>query len=233
VETETPSCALRQPPYLTFPFGPISGIKVAVVIKAHAKSECWSRSCQLPYKMTVVELQAAVEGIYDFLYAVNSALARQELGMFENIALGNTFSGLLSEILVKNIAKHSKGVMRNRHVGGHPDLIPVGHPGGDDQLRCDQGVEVKTSRQGGGWQAHNAETGWLIVFRYELASGESSPTRFVQILAADLEAGDWSLAERKATSRRTRTCSINQRGVEKLRANPVYQEEEFVVGQRH
>jgi hypothetical protein len=180
--------------------------------------------------MTVEELQRAVEAIYDFLHAVNGALAKQELGLFEEIALGNTFSGLLSEILVKNIAKHSKAVMRNKHVGGHPDLIPVGHPKGDDQLRCDEGVEIKTSRQGGGWQAHNPETGWLIVFRYELAASEEKPTRFVQILAAKLDAEDWSLAERKATSRRTRTCSINQRGVEKLRSNPIYEEPESIVG---
>ena len=64
--------------------------------------------------------------------------------------------------------------------------------GGDNQLRCDKGVEIKTSRQSGGWQGHNPEVGWLIVFRYELANGEV-PTRFVQILAGDLKAEDWSL----------------------------------------
>lgn len=201
-----------------------------MVIRAHAKSDCWNRSCQLPYKMTVDEVRSAVEGIYDFLHAVNSALAKQELGLFENIALGNTFSGLLSEILVKNIAKHSKAVVRNRHVGGHPDLIPAGHMGGDDQLRCDEGVEVKTSRQGGGWQGHNPETGWLIVFRYLLGRDKREPTRFVEILAADLEVADWSLAERGRRSRRTRTCSINARGTEKLRANPIYREAEYAVG---
>lgn len=178
--------------------------------------------------MTVDEVRSAVEGVYEFLYAVNGALAKQELGLFEELALGNTFSGLLSEILVKNIAKHSGTLARNKHVGGHPDLLPSGHPGGEDQLRCDQGVEVKTSRQSGGWQGHNPEVGWLIVFRYELASGEI-PTHFVQILAADLKTEDWSLAERGQTSRRTRTCSINEAGVAKLRANPIYQEPEYLV----
>jgi hypothetical protein len=200
-----------------------------VAIKAHAKSECWSGSCKLPYGMTVDEVRRAVEGVYEFFYAVNAALAKQELGLFEKLALGNTFSGLMSEILVKNIAKHSKTLMRNRHVGGHPDLLPIGDPGGEDQLRCAQGVEVKTSRQSGGWQGHNPEVGWLIVFRYELARSESEPTRFVQILAAELALEDWALAERRETSRRTRTCSINETGVTKLRANPIYQEPEYLV----
>jgi hypothetical protein len=159
-------------------------------------------------------------------------LQKEDLGLFEELALGNTFSALMSEILVKNIAKHCKMLVRNRRVGGHPDLIPANHPGGDDQLRCDQGIEVKASRQPGGWQGHNPETGWLIIFRYELARSESSPTRVVQILAANLQAEDWSLAERGATSRRTRTCSINQHGMQKLRGNPVYEEPEYVVGFR-
>jgi len=181
--------------------------------------------------MTVGEVRGAVEAVYEFLYAVNSALGKQELGLFEELALGNTFSGLLSEILVKNIAKCSRSLMRNKHVGGHPDLLPVGHPRGDNQLRCGQGVEIKTSRQSSGWQGHNPEVGWLIVFRYELADAES-PTHFVQILAADLKTEDWSLAERGQTSRRTRTCSINEDGVAKLRANPVYQEPEYLVRAR-
>ncbi|MGB9484504.1 MAG: hypothetical protein WCD04_00110 [Terriglobia bacterium] len=176
------------------------------------------------------EVKSAVESVYDFLHAINGALDQNDLGLFENLALGNTFSGLLSEVLVKSTSKHSRTLVRNRYIGGHPDLLPSAHPKGDNQLRCDQGIEVKTSRQSGGWQAHNPEAGWLMVFRYELATSASEPTRFVQILAAELSVEDWSLAERGKASRRTRTCSINQRGVEKLRSNPIYQEPEFVVG---
>jgi hypothetical protein len=213
-----------------FRFSPERDIKAAVLIKARSRGDCWKQSCDLPYGLEVREIRAAVKGVYEFLYAVNAALAKQQLGLFEEMALGNTFSGLVSEALVKNIAKHSKAVVRNRRIGGRPDLIPVRHPGGDSQLRCDQGIEVKTSRQPGGWQGHNPESGWVMVFRYELGSSGSVPTHFVQILAAELEFGDWSLAERRRTSRRTRTCSINQRGVEKLRANAVYQEPEYAVG---
>ncbi len=70
-----------------------------------------------------------------------------------------------------------------------------------------------------------------MVFRYE-AANQAKPTQFVQILAAKLSLRDWSLAERGAQSRRTRTCSINREGVAKLRANPVYEEPEWVVRKR-
>jgi len=201
-----------------------------VITRAQSRADCWNRTTGLPYGLAVEEVRSAVESVYDFLHAINNGLSGLELGLFENLVLGNTFSGLLSEVLVKSVAKHSKTVVRNRYVGGHPDLLPSGHPNGDSQLRCNQGIEVKTSRRSGGWQGHNPEAGWLIVFRYELATSESKPTRFVQILAAELVVEDWSLAERAKASRRTRTCSINQRGVEKLRANPIYQEPEYVVG---
>jgi len=200
-----------------------------VITRAQTNPKYWVQKAQLGYGLTTEEIRLAVEAIYDFLHAINGALDQHDLGLFENLALGNTFSGLISEVLVKSIAKHSKTLVRNRYVGGHPDLLPSKHPKGDNQLRCDQGIEVKTSKQSGGWQAHNPEAGWLMVFRYELATSASKPTRFVQILSAELALEDWSLAERGKASRRTRTCSINQRGVEKLRSNPVYQEPDCLV----
>ena len=201
-----------------------------VITKANSREECWNFACSLPYGLRVEQVQEAVDSTYGFLHAVNTTLADNELGLFEDIVLGNTFSGLLSEVSVKNIAKYSSALIRNRYVGGHPDLIPSGHAGGDSQLKCDEGIEVKTSRQPGGWQGHNPEAGWLIVFRYELARSEDRPTKFVQILIARLELEDWSLAERGEKSRRTRTCSINHQGVHKLRTNPIYQEPEYIVG---
>lgn len=196
--------------------------------KAHADSSCWNHSCELPYSLTISEIQRALDSLYDILYSFNKTLFDNGFEPFEKMALGNTFSGLLSEILVKNIARHSTAVVRNIRVGGHPDLIPANHSGGNNQLRCKDGIEIKTSRQRGGWQGHNPEGGWLMVFRYKLADSRN-PTRFVQILAANLTAGDWSLAERGSESRRTRTCSIKESGMHKLRMNPVYQEKDHIV----
>ncbi len=202
-----------------------------MILRAQSRRECWRENARLPYSLAVNEVRRAVDSVYRFLHSINETLARQELGLLEDLILGNTFSGLLSGVVVKSIARESRAVVRNRYIGGNPDPIPASNPKGDSQLRCEQGIEVTTSRQAGGWQGHNPETGWLMVFRYE-AANQAKPTQFVQILAAKLSLRDWSLAERGAQSRRTRTCSINREGVAKLRANPVYEEPEWVVRKR-
>ncbi|MGH8065709.1 MAG: hypothetical protein ACRERE_10860 [Candidatus Entotheonellia bacterium] len=205
------------------------------LIRASFVEACWNYNCQLPYGLTTDPIRLAVEDVYNFFYRINSLLVEQEgLDFFESLVLGNTLSGMMSELLVKRISAHSTTVARNILVGGHPDLIPYGIYRGDSTLRGVEGIEVKTSRQDGGWQGHNPEVGWLMVFRYKMGDQsqpfeERQPIQFVQILAAPLEFEDWSLAERGAESRRTRTTSINRRGMHKLRSNPVYQDPSFIV----
>ncbi len=58
------------------------------------------------------------------------------------------------------------GLAMNTMWGGRPDLVPRAKYPNDSILRGDEGVEVKASRQGGGWQGHNAESGWLCVVQF-------------------------------------------------------------------
>ena len=204
------------------------------VLRAEIVEGYWNNGAVLPYGLKTEHVKQAVLDTYSFLYNVNRLLVGEGFGFLEHTVLGNTFSGMLSEILVKGIAKHCRSIVRNKRIGCHPDLIPPGRYPNDSVLRGDEGIEIKTSRQGGGWQAHNAEKCWVMIFRYEMGNPEDpldrrQPVRFVQILAADLEVKDWSLAERRKTSRRTRTTSINERGMAKLRNNPVYQDPAFIV----
>ena len=92
-------------------------------------------------------------------------------------------------------------------------------------LKGEEGIEVKASIQKGGWQGHNPEDCWLMVFRYELgkqSTSKSVPLTFVEILCAKLLKIDWSFSGRRGESRRTPTASISRSGVEKLRANFLY-----------
>ncbi len=116
-----------------------------MILRAQSRRECWREDARLPYSLAVNEVRRAVDSVYRFLHSINETLARQELGLLEDLILGNTFSGLLSEVVVKSIAREARAVVRNRYVGGHPDLIPASNPKGDSQLRCEQGIEVKTS----------------------------------------------------------------------------------------
>lgn len=121
----------------------------------------------------------------------------------------------------------------NRKVGGHPDLLPKGHYTSKLVLKGDAGIEVKSSIQSGGWQGHNPEDCWLMVFRYavgEQSDGRKWPPTFVEILCAEVRQSDWSFSGRKGVSRRTPTASITASGVEKLRRNFLYRLPGFGVG---
>lgn len=191
-------------------------------------------NCSLPYGLTAQHIKLAIEDVYRLFYNIDTMLLAEGFDALEKIVLGNTLSGMLSEIIVKRIVAHCQSLSRNLRVGGHPDLIPTKVYPGNEILKGSEGIEVKTSKQPGGWQAHNPEACRLMVFRYVMEVGnpspdERQPIEFVQILYARLGVKDWSLAERAAQSRRTRTTSINERGMHKLRSFPVYQNPAYIV----
>jgi hypothetical protein len=204
------------------------------VLRATVKSRFIADRARLPYGLQVNEVIDAVRKTYGLLYYINNFLLSRNVPRLEDLMLGNSFSGLLSEILVKNLSDCSGTLTRNLWVGGHPDLIRPGDYEGDSVLRAEEGVEVKTSRQKGGWQGHNPEDCWIIIFRYILGKPDDErqiflPTEFVQILAAYITEDDWSFSGRSGTSRRTITASLTRGGVSKLRGNPIYQNAEYMV----
>jgi hypothetical protein len=179
----------------------------------------------LPYSVAVKEVAAGVAETHRLFHRMNDFLVSSGFERLESLILGNSLSGILSEFLVKNIARASKTLVANRKVGGYPDLLPKGHYPEDAVLKGGAGVEVKASIQRGGWQGHSPEDCWLMLFRYEagaLDGAEWVPLRFTEILCAELCKEDWAFSGRKGESRRTPTASIRTTGVEKLRANFVY-----------
>jgi len=179
----------------------------------------------LPYGLKVDEVENAVAETYRLFHGLNSFLAKSGFQSLEEMLLGNSLSGLISEFLVKNIAEASATLVANRKVGGHPDLLPEGCYMSSLVLKGDEGIEVKCSVQKGGWQGHNPENCWLMVFRYVVgkqSDGTIEPLTFAEILCAELTKSDWSFSDRKGTSRRTPTASITKDGVEKLRKGFLY-----------
>ncbi len=203
--------------------------------KAEFVEEYFNEKAKLPHGLKPVDVKQAINDTYQFLFEVNNFLVQRDLPRLEDLLLGNSLSGLVSEILVKNIAKNSQTLVRNEKVGGHPDLIPKGKYPNNEVLRG-EGIEVKSSKQRGGWQGHNPEECWLMVFRYSLGEKKDPPHKmkpieFVQVLSAKLSRGDWSFSGRSDESRRTITASITSSGMDKLRSNPIYQNPDFVVAQ--
>lgn len=201
--------------------------------RAEINSNFIHHDADLPYSLTASEIAQGISETYRLLFEVNDFLLRSGFSTLEDLLLGNSFSGVISELLVKNISSSSSAVCRNERIGGHPDLIPRNIYPNDQTLRGEEGLEIKSSKQPGGWQGHNPENSWVIIFRYtidtEIPALVRPPITFVQVLAAKLEFNDWTFSGRNGNSRRTITASINERGMDKLRSNPVYQDPRYIV----
>ena len=181
----------------------------------------------LPYGLRAAEVRAAIEDIYDFLHNVNRFLTEKGWDRLEETLMAATFSGMISELVVQSMSKQSASLIRNQYHNGRPDLLPRGHYPNDAVLRADEGIEVKASRNEGGWQGHNVESGWIMIFQHQVdlethPIEQREPTKFVRVLIAQLKEEDWSFSGRRAGSRRTITASVVRSGMEKLLAHPLY-----------
>ncbi len=178
-----------------------------------------------------------MDDLYDFLYSVNRFLTGRGYDRLEEMLGGAAFSGVVSELLVQSLGKQSATLVKNPWHNGRPDLVPIGIYGVKGVLRGEDGVEVKASRYQSGWQGHNMEIGWIMIFQYRIDAEteppiDREPTKFERVLCAKLEEADWSFSGRSATSRRTPTASIRKSGVEKLEAHPVYLDPDYGLNRR-
>jgi len=195
--------------------------------------EGFNRDVALPFGLQVTEVRDALEEIYDFLHDLNTFLVSRGYDRLEEIILGNSLSGFISELVVKRIGANSKSLARNEKIGGHPDLIPRGKYPEDSALRAENGIEVKTSIQSGGWQGHNPERSWILVVQYSVdvltePVNNRRPSEILKVMCAQLEEKDWSFSGRVGASRRTPTASILKSGTLKLHENAIYEHPHYV-----
>jgi hypothetical protein len=183
----------------------------------------------LPYGLEVQHIRQAMEAFIDFLGFINWELHRKGIHRLELLVMPATFSSIVSEFMAGTLPKYCSSLIKNRHHNGYPDLLPRGYYTGDSVLRGQEGIEVKASRYRSGWQGHNPEDGWLIVFvfdanssRDEVQGVEPRSFRFVEVVGAKLRKSDWRFSGRSGTSRRTITASVQRSGFDKMRANWIY-----------
>ena len=185
----------------------------------------------MPYGMDANGIVAAIEDVYSYLFALNHESIQHGYPRLEDLMQPAGYSGLLSNIVVRAMANAfssaSPGLAVNTHLNGRPDLIPRALYPNDYALQATEGVEVKTSRFKSGWQGHNAEAGWILIFQVDvdietMPIYNRRPTEVVRVMIARLELSDWTFSGRSETSRRTPTASINPSGKAKLEAGAVY-----------
>ena len=193
-------------------------------------SRGFNRNAVIPFGVTPEHIEGAMRDFAHFLGYVDAELERRDVARLEDMLMPANFSSIVGEFMSASIPKHCKSVVKNNYHIGHPDLLPAGrYPNDMAQHAGGDGIEIKASRYLRGWQGHNPEEAWLMVFVF--AGGRPSdvvkkvapePFRFVMVLGALLEKSDWLYAGRSETSRRTITASVTKSGYEKMAANWIY-----------
>jgi hypothetical protein len=165
----------------------------------------------------------------DFLSLLNTTLITKGLPRLECFLMPANFSSIVGEFMTANLPRYCSTLIKNSNHNGHPDLLPKGMYPGDSALHAAEGIEIKASRYIQGWQGHNPEKAWLMVFCFEAnrirdsSSGISpTPFRFTKVVGAKLSKNDWQFSGRSSTSRRTITASVKRSGFEKMEHNWIY-----------
>ncbi|HEX4128474.1 MAG TPA: hypothetical protein VHZ24_00425 [Pirellulales bacterium] len=170
-----------------------------------------------------------MEEFIDFLGFINAQLHTKKIERLESFLMPANFSSMVGEFMAAAIPKHCKTIMRNKYHNGHPDMVPTGHYPGDSILHGPEGIEIKGSRHTSGWQGHNVEEVWLMVFVFDSNTSRDAgrsiapkPFRFIKVAGAKILKDDWQFSGRSATSRRTITASVKRTGFDKMEANWIY-----------
>jgi hypothetical protein len=189
----------------------------------------FNHRAKLPHGLTTAHIHAAMNDFVNFLGFINIQLHTRAIERLEMMLMPANFSSIVGEFMSSSIPKHCPTVVKNQYHNGHPDMIPKGRFPNDAVQHADEGIEIKGSRYLKGWQGHNPEDTWLLVFAFDnnrpvdAAKGIAPrPFRFVMVVGARLTKEDWLFAGRSATSRRTITASVTKSGYGKMMANWIY-----------
>lgn len=183
----------------------------------------------LPYGLTIAHLRLAMTEFIEFLGFINTQLQTKTIARLETMLMPANFSSIVGEFMTSTIPRHCPTLVKNKHHNGHPDLIPTQMFAGDSVQHTHIGIEIKASRYLRGWQGHNPEDVWLMVFVFDCNRPNDvspKPFRFVRVLGAQLTQDDWLFSGRSDTSRRTITASVTQSGFSKMMANRIYEDSE-------
>ncbi len=188
-----------------------------------------NHKASIPYGVTPDNIGSSMQEFIDFLGFINTQLATRNLARLESFLMPANFSSMVGEFMSATIPSFAVGIAKNNYHNGHPDLVPANRFVGDSVQHSPDGIEIKASRYSSGWQGHNPEAVWLLVFTFssnrpvDKERGVSPfPFRFDGVFGAQLQLSDWAFAGRSSTSRRTITAAVKASGVTKMKTNWIY-----------
>lgn len=207
-----------------------------IILPEPIEKDGFNPNAIIPFGVTTTHIHAAMQDFIDFLTAIDTQLYAKGMASLENTMMQANFSSLVGEMMGARIPKHCPTVVKNLYHNGHPDVLPAGkYPDDAAQHAGNDGIEIKASRYLQGWQGHNAEDVWLMVFVFQ--SGREGPKvekrqmfKFLLVVGAMLAKADWQFSGRSETSRRTITASVSKAGAEKMMANWIYKCAELLQG---
>jgi hypothetical protein len=188
----------------------------------------------IPYGLTSHHIHLAMNEFIDFLGFINRQLRSKGIDRLETMLMPANFSSLVGEFMGSAIPKHCAAIVRNQYHNGHPDLIPAGRFPNDAVQHTSEGIEIKASRYLKGWQGHNPEDIWLMVFVFDsnrpsdaIKGVVPKSFRLIKVVGARLSKSDWLFSGRSATSRRTITASVASSGYRKMTDNWIYKDLDY------
>ena len=200
-------------------------------IVSEIKTEKFNSHCHLPYGVTTEHICLAMSEFINYLGFINTQLIERRMPKQESFLMPANFSSMVGEFMNMSIPKYCSTISKNTYHNGHPDLIPSGRFPNNSVQYASEGIEVKASRHLSGWQGHNPEAVWLMVFCFDSNTCNDvakhipeKPFKFLAVYAAKLEETDWNFSGRSETSRRTITASVTRTGLEKMKSNWIYED---------
>jgi len=191
----------------------------------------FNQEADLPYGCTVRHIHDAMNDFIEFLGFVNQQLRSKGMNRIETMLMPANFSSMVGEFMGAQIPKHCPTLVKNQYHNGHPDLIPANRFPNDAVQYSHEGIEIKASRYMKGWQGHNPENIWLMVFVFESSRPidkskgiDPLPFRFKTVVGAQLTEDDWLFSGRSEKSRRTITASVTASGYNKMVSNWIYRD---------
>ena len=86
----------------------------------------FNSAASLPLGLRIEDFRLAMQDVYDFFEDVNAGLLVKGPCALRRHASPPDMSGLLSDMLTASLAKHSRALVVNGWLNGHPDLLVKG-----------------------------------------------------------------------------------------------------------
>jgi len=214
------------------------GLEVAACVPHPIFPDGFNPKVEIPYGCTTQHIGLAMSEFVNFLGLINQQLHSKAIERLEVMLMPANFSSIVGEFMSSSIPKYCSSLVKNKYHNGHPDMIPTGRFPNDAVQHAHEGIEIKGSRYLRGWQGHNPEDTWLMVFIFDsnrptdgVKAISPRPFQFKAVVGARLTKDDWLFSGRSETSRRTITASVTETGYQKMVANWIYRDPSLEEGQ--